>query len=159
MKNNIKKAFSLIEIIWGVLILAIIIVTVTGIFTGILVSTKKNEKVVVATSLAQRQLEYIKLMGVSDIPTPLPLEIDGRLASGKTVLCNSKYFPPYPDSHGQPTVLRESVDGSTYYYDLKVKDVPGTGSGNLLSIVITVSWDQKENEGKNFVTLELYKSK
>jgi len=155
MKNNIKKAFSLIEVIWGVLILSIIIVSVTGIFTGILVSTKKSEKLVVATNLAQKQLEYIKLMGFSDIPASLPVDLDG--SKGNTATGTpGHYFPAFPVP---PAPLKEDVDGVTYYYRIQAKDISGTG--NLVSITVTVSWDQiaGENSGKNFVTLELYKAK
>jgi type II secretory pathway pseudopilin PulG len=155
MKNNIKKAFSLIEVIWGVLILAIIIVTVTGIFTGILVSTKKSEKLVVATNLAQKQLEYIKLMGFTVIP-PRPVDIDGRNNGVTATGSAGKYFPSFPEP---PAPLREVVDGITYYYRIQAKDINGTGS-KLVGITVTVYWDQNagDNSGKNFVTLELYKA-
>ncbi|MEQ8169441.1 MAG: type II secretion system protein [Candidatus Eremiobacterota bacterium] len=156
MKKNIKKAFSLIEVIWGVLILSIIIVSVTGIFTGILVSTKKSEKLVVATNLAQKQLEYIKLMGFSDIPTSLPMDLDGRNNGVKATGTSGHYFPAFPVP---PEPLREVVDGVTYYYRIQVKDLSGVPGRGLVSITVTVYWDQAdENSGKNFVSLELYKA-
>ena len=147
-------AFSLIEALWGVLILSILIITVTGIFTGILTSTKKSEKLVVATNLAQKQLEYIKLMDFSDIPCPR--DFDGRNSGITGIEFKSSYFPPYPE--GQPAPLKEVVDGITYYYRVQTRDV--TGTGKLIGVVVSVYWDKNiaDTSGKNFVMLELYKA-
>ena len=155
MLNKIKKitALSLIEILWAVVILSIITVTVTGVFTGILVSSKKSEKFVVATNLAASQMDCVKLMGSFDIPSTITL--DGKFDKGVDPDGNGAYFPPHPP---YPYLLQENVDGVTYYYKITTSFVSGTGN-KLLRILITVYWDDKNNEGKNFVTLEMFKRK
>lgn len=146
-----KKGFSLAEVIWGVLILSIIIVTVTGIFTGILVSSKKSNKFVVATGLAEKQIEYIKLMGGGDIP--VDTSYDGAVQQGD-LIHDDVYFPPYPL---QPAFLKETVDGITYYYKIDTAFVPDTGD-RLMSITVQVYWEESDYEGKGSVTFELYKT-
>lgn len=152
MKNNLKeyKGFSLIEILWAVAILSILIVTVTGIFTGLLLSSKKNNKLVTATGLAEKQLEYIKLLSSTDIP--INSVYDGSVQVGDNIH-DDVYFPPYPP---QPAFLREFVEGIMYYYKIETSYVPDTGD-KVINIKVTVYWDVNQNEGENYVTLVLYK--
>jgi len=44
-----------------------------------------------------------------------------------------------------------------YYYKIKTSYVPNTGD-KLISILVTVYWEESEYEGKNSVTLELYRT-
>jgi prepilin-type N-terminal cleavage/methylation domain-containing protein len=153
MHVNIKKGFSLIEVLLAVTLLAVIIVTVTGVFTGILISSKKSDKFFVATNLATKEMENIKLMSFDDISTCTPITLDGKTQQG--VSAGKGYFPPYPP---QPANLMEKVNGVTYYYNISTSYVAGTGN-ELMKITVKVYWDEKENEGKNYITLQILKAK
>ena len=146
----LKKGLTLIEILWSVVLLAIIIVTVTGVLTGIVATSKKSDKLVTATNLAQKQLEYLKLVGFENIP--VPVDMDGRTDMG--TLHNGSYFPPYPPN--QPAYLQEIVDGVLYYYKINTSYVSGSNN-NLISIKVKVYWDDPNGKGKNSVKLELFK--
>lgn len=151
-----KKAFSLAEILWAVALLGVVIVTITGVFTGIFISSKKNDKLISAISLATKEKEYIKLMGSSDIPVSASEQtFDGKISSSVDPDGNGVFFPPYP-AHPAPLYL--TVNGVKYYYKITTSYVPSTGD-KLINIVITVYWDDTENAGKNFVSIEMFKEK
>jgi len=148
----VKKAFSLVEVLLGVVLLSIIIITVTGIFTGVLVSSKKSTKFIVATNLAEKQIEYIKLMGGGDIP--VNMTFDGA-AQQAELIHDDVYFPPLPPHHG---FLKEKIDGINYYYLIDTKYVPDTGD-QLISISVKVYWDETNYGGKGSVTFEIFKAR
>jgi hypothetical protein len=95
-------------------------------------------------------------MGFSDIPSPRPVDKDGRNNGVTAAGTAGHYFPPFP---APPAPLREVVDGVTYYYRIQAKDISGTG-GKLVAITVTVYWDKKadESSGKNFIIMGLYKA-
>jgi len=150
-----KKALSLAEIVWAVAILGVIIILVVGVFTNILVSSRKSEKLLVATNLAAKQRDFIKLMGFQEIPAGLIW--DGKTGGPARVDPdgNGVFFPPCPPPPGP---LNETIDGITYYYRVSTEYINGTGN-NLMSILITVHWDEADSNGKNFVTLEMFKTR
>ncbi len=150
-----KKALSLAEIVWAVAILGVIIILVVGVFTNILVSSRKSEKLLVATNLAAKQRDFIKLMGFQEIPAGLTWDGKGGGAARMDPDGNGVFFPPCPPPPGP---LSETIDGIVYYYKITTEYVSGTGN-NLISILITVHWDETGNEGKNFITLEMFKTK
>jgi type II secretory pathway pseudopilin PulG len=157
MKQSIasicRKGLSFAEILWAVVIMGFIIVTVTSVFNGLLVSSKKTEKKIVATNLAIKQMENIKLMGFTDIV--VPKVFDGKTNYGEQNTGSILYFPPYP--YPQPGPLYEIIDGVKYYFKITTSYVPSTGN-NLIDIIITVYWEEK-NTGNNSISLELYKAR
>ena len=142
---KVKKGFTLAEVLWAVVIMGFIIVMVTSIFTGILMASRKNEKTIVSMNLAQKMVEYLKEVRYNDI---LSGDCDSRKEWDGTVLNNITF--------GSKTLqLKETVANTRYYCKIKTSWV---GSTKIKSILVTVLWDATENEGKYYVTLELYKS-
>jgi len=147
---KVRKGFTLAEILWAVVIMGVIIVMVTSVFTGILMASRKNEKTVVAMNLAQKMVENLKEVRYNDISS-------ADVTAGKewdgTILNNVTF--------GSKTLqLKETVDSTRYYYKLKTSWVyaPSGEKTAIKSVLVSVLWDATENEGKYYVTLELYKS-
>ncbi|MEQ8223581.1 MAG: hypothetical protein ABRQ37_14815 [Candidatus Eremiobacterota bacterium] len=138
-----KKAFTLSELIIGLGLLALILLTVIGVFTGGLCGAKKSDRKITAVTLAESMIDTIMLMSYNEIPYgSYPPSVD---PAGK--------FPPSP----YPEEPSNDFKGK-YIYSVIVKDIPGTG-GNLKSITVTVTTMGILGEGDTGVTLTTYKAR
>lgn len=140
-----KKAFTLAEVVIGIFLLGIIIVTITSVFISGLSAAKKSGKKVTNIVLAERMLSIIMLMDYDDIKT-------GTFNGGTDPQVDN--FPPSPYPSEIPGV---SKGGTVYVYTVKVSDVTGTGS-KLKSIIVTVTSKGAGSEGTTATTLETFKS-
>jgi len=138
-----KKAFTLSELIIGLGLLALILLTVIGVFTGGLCGARKTDKKITAITLAESMIDTIMLMSYNEIANGIyPPSVD---PAGK--------FPPSP----YPEEPSNDLKGK-YVYSVIVKDVPGT-DGNLKHITVTVTTKGIQGEGDTGVTLTTYKAR
>ncbi|MEQ8187378.1 MAG: type II secretion system protein [Candidatus Eremiobacterota bacterium] len=142
-----KRAFTLAEVVLGIFLLGIIIVTITSVFIGGLSAAKKSGKKVTNIVLAERMLNRIMLMDYDDIKTGT---FDG------TINPPTGNFPPTP----YPSEIPGSSGGkggTVYFYKVTVTEVAGTSS-KLKSIIVTVTSQGAGSEGITRTTLETLKS-
>jgi len=140
-----KKAFTLAEVVLGIFLLGIIIVTITSVFIGGLSAAKKSGKKVTNIVLAERMLNRIMLMDYGDIKTGTFI--------GKTTPPSGNFPPPpYPSE-----IPGGGKSGTVYVYNVTVSDVAVTG-GKLKSIIVTVTSQGAGSEGITSTTLETLKS-
>lgn len=148
-----KKAFTLAEVVLGIFLLGIVIVTISSVFIGGLSAAKKAGKKVANISLAEGMLNRIMFMTYSDINTGT---FDGSkkpFDPQKDDDGNGIMFPPSP----YPSETLGSTGGTVYFYKITVNDVPGTNN-NLKSISVTVTSQGAGGEGKTITTLESFKN-
>lgn len=141
-----KKAFTLAEVVLGIFLLGIIIVTITSVFIGGLSAAKKAGKKVANISLAEGMLNRIMFMNYSDIKT-------GTFPPDSQTVVNGIHFPPSP----YPSETLGSTGGTVYFYKVEVDNVPGSNN-NLKSIRVTVTSEGAGGEGKTITTLESFKN-
>lgn len=150
-----KKAFTLAEVVLGIFLLGIVIITITSVFIGGLSAAKKAGKKVTNITLAEGMLNRIMFMNYSDIPpAPSLLTFDGSTKPPTTqTVKGSIKFPPSP----YPFETPGETGGTVYFYTVEVEDVTGT-SQRLKRIRVTVTSEGAGSEGKTITTLESLKN-
>ena len=123
-----RRGYSLIEVLLGITILTVAILSLVALFTSGLKLKTKMSQVTFATELARETLERTKSLGFSALPAGTNV-FDGSvptapLASG---------FPPSP----YPST---TLEGRQYFVTVRVEDIPGRA--RLRSVLVEVSWGE-----------------
>lgn len=126
-----KKAFTLAEVVIGIFLLGIIIITITSVFISGLSAAKKSGKKVTNISLAEGMLNRIMFMNYSEISTGT-FNGSQKPPTSQTVI-NGVKFPPSPYPFEIPGSTG-GKGGTVYFYKVTVHDVTGTGGKVKVSL-------------------------
>ena len=85
----LNDGFSLVELLVTVLLAGIIFLAMTPMFVGVLKGTSTNSRRVIATNIAQAQLEKIRVLAASP----------SSYANITNANLNSSLLEPLPDQH------------------------------------------------------------
>lgn len=143
------KGFTLAEIMLGMFLLGIVLVTVTGVFVSGLSGARKAQKKIITLNLAESMLDSILLMDYSDIdasPAPSTKIYDGIKASPDPPSGN---FPPLP----YPV---SSTAGGKVKYKITVTEM-GTGS-KIKKIIVEVIIESADMQGSSRAILTGFKA-
>ena len=139
------KGFTLAEIMLGMFLLGIVLVTVTGVFVSGLSGARKAQKKIITLNLAESMLDSILLMDYSDIDFH---SYDGTTAKtdddSDTIL-----FPP--DPYPKDTVGKT---GATYKVYVEEKG----STAKIKKITVEVLIQGRQGEGSSKATLVGYKA-
>ncbi|HPZ08197.1 MAG TPA: hypothetical protein PL110_08790 [Candidatus Eremiobacteraeota bacterium] len=146
-----KSGFTLSEVVIGVFLLGLVLVTITGVFVGGLSGAKKAQKKILAINLAEAMVDSIMLMKYTDVDLSSS-PYDGTLSTPTAQTDddgNGIIFPPSP-------YPQEKAGGGIARYKIEIKEY-GTVA-MIKEVTVTVSIEEAGGQGKTEVKLTSYKA-
>jgi type II secretory pathway pseudopilin PulG len=144
-KISAIRGFTLAEIMLGMFLLGIVLVTVTGVFVSGLSGARKAQKKIITINLAEGMLDSILLLDYSNVTIG---DYDGTKSTPDPKVGN---FPPDPYPQDSSTV------GKVKYKVSVLEKGPGTGT-KIKQITVEVLIEGIKGQGNSKATLTGFKA-
>ncbi len=143
------KGFTLAEIMLGMFLLGIVLVTVTGVFVSGLSGARKAQKKIITLNLAESMLDSILLMDYSSI--------DAIAAPSSKIYDGTKPSPDPPSGNFPPAPYPvSSIAGGKAKYKITSAEM-GTGA-KIKKITVEVIIESTDKQGSSRAVLTGFKA-